>query len=148
MFVEASKGIPSMNLVWSNSPPEPNFKDRTYLLLLPPKTTKHCDVGHIIDPKMRGAFEEENARLRLKPDEMSLTFDVIAKPNHQGHIVRPGTCRLDIVIAAENAKTLERRVETTLHGSWHDDEATMLSSGVGIRVLDTEGGPLFFTSEV
>ena len=69
---------------------------------------KHCDIGHIVDPARRSNphIREENPRLRLTDQQTSLAFDVIAAPNHKGHIIAPGDYKLKIIIAAENARRL------------------------------------------
>jgi hypothetical protein len=85
-----------MNLVWANHP------GLMYFPIIGPRGSQRpCDVGHIIDPADRLDFpEENNTQLGLRPDQVSLAFDVIARPNHQGHIVGPGLYRLDIEVAA------------------------------------------------
>lgn len=131
---ERVKEFPPMNFVWSNSPPpEQSYVDRIFLRLLPAKTAKPCDIGHMIDPKKRADFGE--ASLSTKPGEASFTFELVRAPNNKGHIVGPGTYRLNIVVAAENSNPLERSVEITVPSSWSDDEDTMKKSGVAVRVL-------------
>src|SRR5260370_35725014 len=110
-----------MNLIWSNFPFGGLFLPR-----IAAHTGKHCDIGHIIEPAKRSIMGEENARLGLKPDEASLTFDLIAKLNNQNHIVGPGTYQLDIGVAADNARPLRRRVEIKVTGKWYPEEARML----------------------
>jgi len=121
--------FPPMNLIWSNL-------GSMYFPRIAPEMSKHCDVGHIIDPTRRFDFGEENVRLRLESTEVSLTFDLIAKPNHQGHIVRPGSYRLDLMLAAENARPIRRVLEIELRGPWYPEEEQMLRDGVGMRVVD------------
>jgi len=118
-----------MNLVWSNI-------HRIHLPIIGPRGShRHCDVGHIIDPANWPAFpEEDNARLGLTADQASLTFDLIARPNHQGHIVGPGLYRLDIEVSAENARPILSCLEITLR-RWFSDEGRMLIEGVGIYIV-------------
>jgi hypothetical protein len=125
---ETVEEFPPMNLVWSN------FPGTIYFPRIAPQMGKHCDIGHIIEPDKRRSFGEEKAT--VDPSKASLAFDLIARPNHQGHIVGPGTYRLDIVVAADNVLPIKRNVEIELKGPWHDDEATMLRDGVSISVLD------------
>jgi hypothetical protein len=66
--------------------------------------------------------------------ETKLTFCLVARPNHLGHIVGPGVYRLSVYLAAENAKPVRRQITITLPGKWHADEAAMLRDGVGIAV--------------
>jgi hypothetical protein len=126
---EQVKAFPPMNLIWSNHP------GMMYFPIIGPDSQRPCDVGHIIDPADLPNFPEESStRLNLGPDQVSLAFDVVARPNHQGHIVGPGLYRLDIEVGAENARPLSSRLEIDLR-RWYPDEARMLSEGVGIRVL-------------
>jgi hypothetical protein len=122
--------FPPMDLVWSN------FFGGMYLPLIGAGVGKHCDIGYIVEPGKRRAFGEENLRLGLNEDQVSLTFDLIAKPNNSTHIVRPGTYRLGITITAENTRRpVRRQLEIDVRGQWYDDEERMLSDGVGIRML-------------
>ncbi len=118
-----------MNLIWSNL-------NTMYFPIIGPDSQRPCDVGHIIDPtdRLPNFAEENNPRLNLGPDEVSLAFDVVAKPNHQGHIVGLGLYRLDIEVGAENAPPLSSRLEINLR-RWYPEEARMLSEGVGIRIV-------------
>jgi hypothetical protein len=77
------------------------------------------------------------ARLELTNIQVSFAFDLKTKPNNKDYIVGPDTYCLDIVVAAENAKSLERYVQLTVPAAWQDDEDTMRGSGVGIRVFET-----------
>jgi hypothetical protein len=127
---ERMPGFPPMNLVWANHP------GWMYLPIIGPRGSQRpCDIGHIIDPADRLDFpEENNTGLGLGADQVSIAFDVIARPNHQGHIVGPGLYRLDIEVGAENARPLLSRLEIDLR-RWYPEEARMLSEGVGIRML-------------
>jgi hypothetical protein len=112
---EPIEDFPPMNLVWSNSPPEPHFTERTYLPFLSPGSSRHCDVAHVVDPSRKQLFESE-----FKPESppVTMTFDLIAKPLHFGHIVGPGKYRLTIEVAAENFDVLTRVVEISFDGTW------------------------------
>jgi hypothetical protein len=123
--------FPPMNLVWSNSPPEQNM----YLRFLPPGMSKHCDIGHILDPDGRKHFEgDDNPVLDLGAGEVSLTFDLIQKPLHKGHVVKQATYSLEIVVAADNVEAITRKIEIFFDGKWHPDLATMLRDHVGIGI--------------
>ena len=121
--------FPRMNLVWSH------LSGIIYFPRIPPETDKYCDIDHVFDPAKRKSFREERSALQLRPEELSLTFDVFAKPNHQGHIVGPGTYRLEIVIAADNARPRHQQIEITVQGRWDEDQARMLRDRVNMRVL-------------
>src|SRR5712692_2481897 len=84
------------------------------LNLIVSKMRKQCDLGHITDPHRRAAVGDENATLRLGDDDTALAFELMVKPNRGGHIVRAGDYQLDIVVAAENARPLQKTVEIML----------------------------------
>jgi hypothetical protein len=118
-----------MNLKWANF-------GALYFPMIVPGMGKHCDLGHIVDPSLRNRLAHENApNLALTAEQTSLAFDLIAVPNHRGHIIGPGRYKLDIFVAAENAPRIARTIELSLGGSWHADEARMLRDGVGVTVL-------------
>jgi hypothetical protein len=128
--------FPPMNLVWAHLPPSrPGLAGEMYFPSISPKVGKHCDVAHIIDPQRRADFGEYNPALSLAPQQVSLAFNLIVRPNNYGHIVEPGTYRLDVRVAAENARPEPRVIEINVPGPWYQDEARMLRGGVGIRVL-------------
>lgn len=132
---EPVEDFPPMNLVWSNSPPEPH-RDRTYLPFLPAGSSRHCDVAHMIDPQRRQLFESE-AKPDLPPP--SLTFDVVRGPLHFGHIVGPGKYRLDIEVAAENFDALTRVVEVWFDGTWMPQASQMFGYHLRIGVSSNCG---------
>jgi hypothetical protein len=122
--------FPPMNLIWSNSSPA----NRITLPFLPPESSRHCDVGHILDPKDRKLFSsDDRTDLKLKEDEVSLTFDLVQKPLHLGYIVRPGHYRLAIEVAAENFAAVIREVEIKFDGEWKPDLQTMSADHLAIK---------------
>ena len=128
--LERVDDFPPMNLIWSNSSP-----GRADILpFLPPNSSRHCDVGHILDPKDRKLFQfEYRPDLKLRDDEVSLTFDLVQKPLHLGHIVRPGRYRLSIEVAAENFAAIIQQVEINFDGEWNADPQTMFADNLGIK---------------
>jgi hypothetical protein len=120
--------FPPMNLVWSGT-------RQMYFPIIASEMGKHCDIGHIVDPAQRAALREEAPRLGLTSQQTSLAFDLVAPPNHRGHIIGPGEYQLDILVAAENVRPIKRTIAISLRGLWDDDETKMLRDGVGIAVL-------------
>lgn len=121
-------GFAPMNLKWANI-------DRMYFPSIAPQMGKHCNVGHIVDPSCRHLMPTENvSRLGLTDQQTSLAFEVIAAPNHGGHIVGPGEYRLEILVAAENATPLRKTLEISLRGSWYTDDTQMLRDGIGMSI--------------
>lgn len=127
--LERVKDFPPMNLVWSNS----ESGHKIYLPFLPPGVSKHCDVAHMIDPKDRGTFGEDN-REGLDRSKTSMSFDLVTKPLHRGYIVPPGKYFLNIVVGAENCAAATILTELAFDGAWNDDEASMLRDHVTFRV--------------
>jgi hypothetical protein len=117
-----------MNLRWAW------LSDNIYLPYINPRTGRHCNIGHIIDPTKRAAFGEENPDLNLTQDQVSLAIELIARPNSRAHIVSPGKYRLLIEVAAENAQPVQRNIEVIVRGKWYSQEEKMWSDGVGIAV--------------
>ena len=97
---------------------------------------KHCDLGHILKPDMRAFFPaEENPSLGVGRDATLLSLDLQVQPFTMSHLLPPGTYRLRLLIAAANAKPVERSFEIIVTGNWLDDEARMLSEGVALRIV-------------
>ena len=122
--------FPPMNLIWSNL-------GRMYLpILAPNETRRYCDIAHIIKPSERVSFDgTEDAPKELKgldPSRVLLSFDLVARPNHRGHIVGPGIYKLQIEIGAENAKSVRTTLEIFVHGEWDENEDEMLGRLVKI----------------
>ena len=126
---EQVDAFPPMNLRWSNS-------GIIYFPVIVPDMGEHCDLFHIVDPARRSDpnIGEENPRLNLTNRQTSMAFDLMASPNHKGHIVGPGEYCLKILIAAENTHPFERSISISLRGTWDADETRMLRDGVGVSV--------------
>jgi hypothetical protein len=125
---ESVASFPPMNLRWAHL-------NAIYFPTIAPEMGKHCNIGHITDPPRRHRLNEEVQRLNLTDQQTSFVFEVVAAPNHRGHIVGPGDYRLDVLIAAENAPPLRATVEISLRGPWYPDEAQMLRDGVGVTLV-------------
>ena len=119
--------FPPMNLVWSNI-------GVIYFPRIAPDMGKHCDVGHVTDPSKRTEIGEDSMALGLTDEETSLAFNLQVAPNHKGHIVGPGQYRLEILIAAGNARPTKRTLYINLRGKWYIDQAIMLRDGVGVTI--------------
>jgi hypothetical protein len=119
--------FPPMNLRWAHI-------GGVYFPNIVSEMGKHCDVGHIADPALRHLLNEDAPRLALSNQQTSLAFDLIAPPNHKGHIIGPGEYQLDILVAAENVRPIKRTITISLRGTWDADETKMLRDGVGVTV--------------
>ena len=78
---------------------------------------------------------ERNNRLSLPRDQVSIAFDLAAPPNNKGHIVRPGTYRLELTVTAAYAVPVKCVVEIFIEGSWYETEDLMLAHGVRLEVV-------------
>lgn len=126
--------FPPMNLTWSNL-------GTLYLAILAPNETfRLCDVAHIVEPGkrsvFRGAEDAPEQLIGLEPNRVLLSFDLIQRPNHRGHIVGPGIYQLEIEVGAENAKPVRTTLEIFVHGDWDENEGEMLG-----RLVKICGGP-------
>jgi hypothetical protein len=125
---EGVAAFPPMNLKWAHL-------NSLYFPSIAPKMGKHCNIGHIVDPARRHLLPEEVPRLNLTDQQTTLAFEVVVIPNHKGHIVGPGKYRLEVLIAAENARPVCKTIEISLQGAWYPDQAQMLRDGVGMRIM-------------
>jgi len=132
--------FPLINLRWS-------YTDRhepltqTYLPLLMSDTEKYCDVAHIGQPidLPLGAHAAPGTLPTMTP--FQLEFDVVEPPSVSTNAVPKGTYRLQVQIAAENAKPIRRWVVISTDGVWLDDEQTMLKEHLEIHVQKSSFDP-------
>lgn len=124
---ERVAAFPPMNLKWANL-------GTIYFPSIAPEMGKHCDVGRIVDPSRRHLSHEDVPRFELTNEQTSLAFVLISPPNHMGHIIGPGEYRLEIFVAAENARPITRTIEISLRGTWDADETRMLRNGIGVSI--------------
>jgi hypothetical protein len=122
--------FPSMNLPWSDLPRRATVRMRMFFPGLGPTMSKHCDLGRLADP--RGRHRIGDAKDDLDAQNNVFAFETLVKPNHGGHIVGPGTYRIRLLLAAENARPVPITVELIVRPDWRpEDPASML----GIRVV-------------
>lgn len=115
---------PSNKLVWSYSDPRIST-----LSSLHPGIELYCDLGHIVNPRQKYPRQ-------LDPNETELDLDVAWRSTSpEQHTLSRGEYRLHLLVAAANIKPVKRVLELDLTGPWYDDEDTMLSKGVTIRLL-------------
>jgi hypothetical protein len=101
-----------------------------------PHIYKHCDLFHVVDPKTRGQLEAEDKKWeKIPPTKTILSFDTIVRPNTLGHLVKPGSYKLVLTIAAANAKPITKSIEITLTGDWFETEEEMFTKGVLLSEL-------------
>ena len=71
----------------------------------------------------------------VSPEKTILSLDTEVKANTLSHLLPFGKYRLVILVAAANAKPVEKTLEISLKGEWYDDEQRMLGEGIGIKLL-------------
>lgn len=117
-------------LVWS-------YLKLVYLPILPPRSARHCDLGHVISPKSRKSFDTtENDENVLDDNETILSLDVSVKPLRRGHLLPKGEYRISLEVAASNAEPRTFRVVANNPGTWYDAEGDMLTKGVTVRLAN------------
>lgn len=127
MFKKVDSFLP-MGLRWSHigSP---------FLKLISPGMEKHCDLGHIINPKKNARFDfEEDPRVGLG-GKTFLSLDLEIQPFTMSHLIQPGIYRLKLLIASSDTKPVEKTLEINHIGIWIDDEGKMLNEGIGMRMI-------------
>jgi len=129
-----SKTFIPLNLAWSHGTKLHSSGQRLiYFPSISPNMSKHCDIGHIFNPKLR--TPERTSNLQISPDEADFQFDLMVEPSSLSHIITKGKYRLKIVVAATNAKPKEETFKISFSGKWFDDEDQMLKHGVEIELV-------------
>ncbi len=107
-----------------------------YCNYISPDTYKHCNLGHIHDPRhRRGLPNEDNPALPVGDDESVFCFDVHFQSNNLYYIIGPGTYKVKIKVGCENAKTITKNYKLVLTGRWFEDETRMLNEGLSIEEI-------------
>jgi len=124
-----------MNLTWSHLPDDENI----YLLTIPPKTFKHCDLGHIDKPDFSvgslnwNSVFSTNVLWRNSPglDDKSKYFILNKRKratNYENYLPN-GEYLLTIVLAAANAKPREIKIRIVHNGLLFDELERFLAEG-------------------
>ncbi len=116
-----------MNLRWAHSPnpAEPEIFDD-----MNPEMGRHCDLGHICDPARKAATGDEIAGVEAEKTIFHLELEI--KPARGSHLLPPGYYRLELRVAAANARPITKILEINHTGRWFPDEEKMFDEGVGI----------------
>lgn len=128
-FREEKSFLP-MNLVWSHT--KEIFKER-----ISPGMGSHCDLGFIQEPSFRKQTRLAGARtLPTVPDVKTvLVLDLEVKPNTLSDVLAPGVYRIELLLAAANARPKRKVLEITVTGDWFDDDRKMFADGIGVKQL-------------
>ena len=127
----------SDNLNWNSFSLGPNTEAKIYYDFIFPNTFKHCELGHILDPKKRYLIPSEN-NLKLpieEKDETIFSFNVARRYNNLYYLVAPGIYKIKVLVAGENFKLLEKEYEFEVTGKWSEDEGIMLNKGLKLKEI-------------
>jgi hypothetical protein len=129
-YEEVRTFIP-MNLIWADY--------RTvFFPAIHPDMYRYCALAHIIDPEKRSEFVGEDKRWpEVPPEKAIVSFETAVKPHTLSYLQPCGHYRLVILVAAVNAKPVEKVIEISLDGTWYNDEQRMFEDGVGVRLLES-----------
>jgi hypothetical protein len=130
-FKEVESFFP-MNLRWAHGQQRPSGPE-IFAQGISPKMGKACDLGHVVDPASRKEIREDLPD--IPPQETILALDLETKPNTGSHLIPPGIYRLELTVAAANSAPVTKTLELKVTGRWFDDERSMFTDGVGVRVL-------------
>jgi hypothetical protein len=120
------------NLLWS-------FRTNRVLESLPPGISRHCTLGHVIDPRHAQSFPDHNHPELLQivgSDKIAATFclDLEVTSRKGARFLRPGDYRLELTVAASNARSRGAVVEISHSGDWYPRLDQMVTRGVFVRL--------------
>lgn len=129
-FKQVEEFLP-MNLRWTHS--GSRIQPEIFADGISPKMGRHCDLGHIVDPKVRQTLGESLPG--VGNDKTVLALELEVQPNTLSHLLAPGVYRLELLVAAANRAPIPNTIEINLTGEWHDKEEKMFSDGVGVKLV-------------
>jgi hypothetical protein len=130
-FKEVDAFLP-MNLRWAHGQ-QASGGPEIFAEGISPGMGKHCDLGHLVDPKFRRDVREDLPD--VPTNETILALDLEVQPNTLTHLIPPGVYQLQLRVAAANCPPVPKTIELTITGKWFAGEAQMFSEGLGIRVI-------------
>jgi hypothetical protein len=98
-----------------------------------PKMGKHCDLGKILDPSKGKKYGIDIPS--VEPDKTIFELTLEVSPNTKSNLLAPGAYRLELRLAAANAKPVTKTIEINHTGIWYADETKMFSDGIGMREI-------------
>lgn len=132
---EPYKPFIPLNLGWSNT------DGQMYFPLIPPKISKHCDLGLILHPQKRQInemieYSEEGNSCNFPGKEVIFQISFVVKPNVlESYYLIPGVYRLEVIAMASNSKMKKQKFELVLKDKWIDNSEEMLSESVGLKLI-------------
>ena len=129
IFKEEKQFLP-MNLKWSHSQMSTKGPE-IFAEGISPEMGKHCDLGHILDPKFLNDTPQSDPG--NNQEKTILELDLEVAPNTKSHLLHPGVYQLVLMIAAANSKPIKKAWEINMTGDWFYDETKMFSDGIGLK---------------
>jgi hypothetical protein len=129
LFKEVQAFLP-MNLRWSHGQ-QVSGGPEVFAEGISPGMGKHCDLGHVLDPKFRKDVGHD--LLGVADDQTILVLDLEVPPATLTHLVPPGVYLLELRVAAANCSPVTKRIELTITGKWFEDERQMFLDGLGLK---------------
>lgn len=122
-----------MNLRWAHGQ---QGKDGPEIFAegISPEMGKHCDLGHIVDPKHRKNVGYDLPA--LGDNDTVLALDLEVKPNTMSHLIPPGVYQLELRVAAANCSPVNHNLEITVTGKWFSEQNQMFADGLGIKAIN------------
>lgn len=115
-YVKEDHFLP-MNLTWAHTNKE-IFRDR-----IAPKMGRHCDLGHIANPRLKPIHKETLPD--LPEDKTVLCLSLEVTPFTRIDLLKPGNYKLELLIAGDNASPKKKVVKIMHSGNWFEKEEDM-----------------------
>lgn len=131
-----------MNLRWAHQESE----DLAAMIYtgLSPKIERMCNLAQMIEPRFMPAdLGAPQAPAEFKYQQTGLLqLHTVVTPTNLSNFVFPGEYKLDLTVAAANARSLPSSLYLKFDGTWTQDLQTMLSQGLSFRLApgDDSGG--------
>lgn len=119
-----------MNLQWAHSPAQRPIIFET----LNPHMGKHCQLGSV-SPTSNGS---ERPLDGMKNGESTFNLATEVFPNNNCHRLKPGKYRIEILVAAQNARPKSLQVDLDWNGLFEESTERMFSSSLGVSVTQAK----------
>jgi len=106
----------------------------TYCDYISPGTYKLCTLGHTTDPEHWDKDDYGRPPFDVNLNENAFCFDVSFRSNLKYYFKPSGTYKIEVQVAAANAKTITRWYEFTFSGIWFESQREMIEKGFEIRI--------------
>jgi hypothetical protein len=125
-----SESVPEfipMNLSWADSP-DPGKP--IIFESINPSMGRYCDFAAVSEP----ANPTETIREGMTAGESTLNLQTQVSPSTQGNRLKPGSYRIEILVAASNAKPKPFAIDLEWKGRYIDEPLRMFGESIRIRI--------------